>query len=132
MPSAERPAWMTAMALFCALTVVFLIWRDVFVPEVGAVEVWFGFELRGAAARLSAPLHWSIFAVGAWGFWRVRPWITPAAAGYAGYVAVSHLVWNATSPAGGGWTAGLLQAALFSLPAIALWSAHRRRPINGR
>ena len=48
-------------------TVVFLAVRDLFVPHVRDVEVWFGFELRGAAARLTAPLHWAIFAFGAWG-----------------------------------------------------------------
>jgi hypothetical protein len=127
----DRPAWMTAMALFCALTVMFLAWRDGFVPEVGNAEVWLGFELHGAAARLSAPLHWAIFATGAWGFWRAAPWITPAAAAYASYVSVSHLVWNVTSPSGGGWRAGFVQAALFSLPAIALWRAHRRGPVSG-
>jgi hypothetical protein len=88
-----RPRWMTALAVFCAATVVFLAARDLFVPHVRDVEVWFGFELRGAAARWSAPLHWAIFAFGAWGFWRARPWIVPAAAGYLLYVAISHLIW---------------------------------------
>jgi hypothetical protein len=88
-----RPHWMTAMALFCAFTVPFLIWRDFFDPMASTVEVWGGFELHGAAARWSAPLHWLIFAVGAWAFWTRRPWIAPAAAAYAGYVAVSHVIW---------------------------------------
>jgi hypothetical protein len=70
---------MTALAVFCAATVVFLVWRDLFVPHVRDTEVWFGFELNGAAARWTAPLHWLIFAVGAWGFWRARPWIVRAA-----------------------------------------------------
>ena len=65
----------------------FLIWRDLFDPMASAVEVWGGFELHGAAARWSAPIHWLIFALGAWGFWRARPWIVPAAAAYAFYVA---------------------------------------------
>jgi hypothetical protein len=46
---------MTALALFCAATVVFLAARDLFVPQARDVEVWFGFELHGAAARWSAP-----------------------------------------------------------------------------
>ena len=32
-----------------------------------------------------------MFLVGAWGFWRQRPWILPCAAAYAFYVALSHL-----------------------------------------
>ena len=86
---------MTALALFCAFTVLFLVWRDLTVPHVRDVEVWGGFEVHGAAARWSAPLHWLIFAVGAWAFWRAQPWIVPAAVAYAVYVAVSHGVWLA-------------------------------------
>jgi hypothetical protein len=86
---------MTALAVLCAFTVVFLAWRDLTLPHVRDVEVWGGFEVHGAAARWSAPLHWLIFAVGAWGFWRARPWIVPAALAYAVYVAVSHGVWLA-------------------------------------
>jgi len=84
---------MTAAALLCAATVVFLVARDLFVPRARDVEVWLGFELHGAAARWSAPLHWAIFAIGAWAFWRARPWIVPAAAGYLFYVALSHAIW---------------------------------------
>jgi len=117
---------MTALALFCALTVVFLAWRDLFVPHVRDVEVWLGFELHGAAARLTAPLHWAIFAVAAWGFWRAKPWIVPAAAGYVFYVAFSHVVWSEASPSGRGWPMGLLQAAGFSLLGVLLLRAGRR------
>jgi hypothetical protein len=118
---------MAALALFCALTVVFLAWRDLFVPSARDVEVWCGFELHGAAARLTAPLHWAIFAGGAWGFWRARPWVAPAAAGYLFYVALSHLVWNEASPNGAGWPMGLLEAAAISLPGALLWRAHLAR-----
>jgi hypothetical protein len=86
---------MTGLALFCAVTVVFLAARDLFVPHVRDVEVWFGVELHGAAARWSAPLHWAIFATGAWAAWRARPWVARAAIGYAIYVAVSHAIWLA-------------------------------------
>ncbi|HEX5067154.1 MAG TPA: hypothetical protein VFY49_13625 [Myxococcota bacterium] len=88
-----RPRWMTALACFCAATVVFLAYRDLFVPHVRDVEVWGGFEVHGAAARYTAPLHWLIFAVGAWGFWQAKPWIAPAAAAYTFYVALSHVIW---------------------------------------
>jgi len=86
---------MTALALFCAATAVFLAVRDLFVPRARDVEVWFGFELHGAAARWSAPLHWAIFAFGAWAAWRARPWVARGAIGYAIYVAVSHAIWIA-------------------------------------
>ena len=117
---------MTALAGFCLLSVAFLVPRDLFLAHTRDVEVWLGFELRGTAARLSAPLHWAIFAVGAWGFWRARPWIVPAAAGYCFYVALSHLIWSEASPNGQGWPMGLAQAVLFSLPGVALLRARRR------
>ena len=117
---------MTALAAFCLGTVAFLVPRDLFVPHVRDVEVWFGFELRGAAARLTAPLHWAIFAFGAWGFWRARPWITAAAAVYVFYVALSHLVWSEASPNGNGWPIGLAQAAAISIPGLVLLRARKR------
>lgn len=117
---------MTAMAVFCAVSVVFLVWRDFFLPHVRDVEVWFGFEVRGTAALLTAPLHWAIFLIGAWGFWSQRPWILPAAAAYSFYVALAHLIWNQVSPNGDGWQAGAAQAVLFSLPGFLLLRLRRR------
>jgi hypothetical protein len=115
------------MAAICAATVAFLASRDLAVPAVRDVEVWFGVEVHGAAARLTAPLHWAIFAAGAWAFWRDRAWAAPAAAAYLFYVAFSHLVWSEASPHGRGWPAGLAQAAAISVPALLLLRAHRAR-----
>ncbi len=84
---------MTGLAGCCAATVVFLAARDLFVPRVRDVEVWLGFEVHGAAARWSAPLHWAIFAFGAWAFWRAKRWAPRAAAIYALYIALSHVIW---------------------------------------
>ncbi len=130
--AAERPAWASLAAAFCAGTVVFLVLRDLFLPQVRDVEVWLGFELRGWAARATAPLHWGVFALGAWGFWRCRPWIWPWAAVYGFYVAVSHLVWNLTSASGGGAGAGVVQLLLFSIPAAALLWARPPEPEDPR
>ena len=115
------------LAAFCALTVVFLAARDLFVPEVRDVEVWFGVELHGAAALATAPLHWALFAFGAWAAWRAKPWLWQAAAAYAGYVAVSHFVWNVSSPAGHGIPAGLAQAAALSAVGLLLLALGRVR-----
>jgi hypothetical protein len=121
---------MRALSLFCLATTLLLVWRDLFVADARDVEVWLGFEVHGRAARLSAPLHWAIFAVGAWGFWTARPWILPAAAGYAWLVAASHLVFAALSPRGRGLASGLAQAAALSVPGLLLlraWRGDRRR-----
>jgi hypothetical protein len=124
-PQRERVWWMTALALFCALTVVFTLVRDLALPEVRDVEVWLGFEVRGDAALATAPLHWAIFAVGAWAFWTQRPWILPWAAAYVFYVALSHLVWSEASPHGRGWPMGLAQAAGISVFGLLLLRARR-------
>ena len=119
---------MTALAALCALTILFLVPRDLFFPETRDIEVWLGFELHGLAARLTAPLHWAVFAVGAWAFWTAQPWIPRAAAGYVFYVALSHLIWSEASPHGNGWQAGLAQAALISIPGLLLlWTGARHR-----
>jgi hypothetical protein len=120
-----RPRWATPLALACALTVAFTLWRDLRLPQVRDTEVWFGFELHGALARATAPLHWALFAAGAYGFARLRSWIWPWASVYGFYVALSHLVWSEASPNGQGWPIGLLQAALLSIPG---WLLLRARP----
>ena len=51
-----RPGWMTALAAFCLGTVLFLVPRDLFFAETRDVEVWFGFEVHGVVALLTAPL----------------------------------------------------------------------------
>jgi hypothetical protein len=117
---------MTTASAFCLATVVFLVWRDLFLPHTRSVEVWLGLEVRGTAALLTAPLHWALFLVGAWGFWTRRPWILPCAATYAFYVALSHLIWNATSADGRGWLAGVAQLLAFSAPGVLLLYAQRR------
>ena len=122
-----RPAWATALSAFCALTVVFLVVRDLTIAEVRDVEVWFGFEVHGWMAWVTAPLHWALFAAGAWGYAQQRPWVWPWASVYAMYIAISHLGWNLVSPLGGGWTAGLTQMILFSIPAIGLLYARPSR-----
>jgi len=124
--TAPRPWWMTALALFCAGTVLFLVPRDLCFEATRDVEVWGGFEVRGCAALLTAPLHWLIFGVGAVAFWRARPWIVTWAAGYVFYVAASHLVWSEVSPHGNGWPIGLAQAAAISVPGVLLLRARRR------
>lgn len=121
----ERTRAETGLALLFAASVVFLAARDLLLPEVRDVEVWLGFELRGRAALLSAPLHWAIFAGFAWAFWHAKSWTWSAVAVYLFYVALSHLIWSEASPNGRGWPMGLLQAAGIWLLGVWMW---RRRP----
>jgi hypothetical protein len=114
---------MTALALFCGATVAVTMPSDLFVPAARDTEVWGGFEVHGLAAILSAPLHWTIYALGAWAFWTQRRWAPTAAVAYVFYVALCHLVWSEASPHGRGWPIGLLQAVVMSLVGVALLRA---------
>lgn len=116
---------MRTAAVVCAATLVISIVRDLFFPDSRAVEVWFGVELRGPLALATAPLHWAIFAAGAWAFWTGRAWIVPWAAGYLFYAAFSHLVWSEASPNGRGWPIGLLQAVAIAGVGFLLLRARR-------
>lgn len=117
----------TSLAIFCAGTLLFLVYRDLALPRVAGVEVWFGIEVHGAWARWSAPLHWAIFAAAALAFWRAWPPIWRLAIGYSVYIAASHLIWNLTSESGGGLASGLAQGLLFLIPTAIL---ARMRPAS--
>jgi hypothetical protein len=69
---------------------------------------------------VTAPIHWAIFATGAWAFWTGRRWIVPWAVAYVLYAAVAHLVWSEMSPHGRGWPIGLVQACAIAGVAVVL------------
>ena len=120
----RRPWWMTLMWAFCIYMTFIYLPFDLFLKPVAEdEEVWFGFVLRGWAAKATEPLHWLIYGAGAYGFWRMSCWMWPWAALYVLQVMIAMLVWNLADPRGGGWIAGLIAAAVIALPAIALWRA---------
>lgn len=114
MTTRARPAWLTALAVLCMVALPIHVVRDLFVETTRDVEVWGGFEVHGRAALLTAPLHWALFAVGAWGFWTARPWVLTATAIYLFYAAVSHVIWSEASPHGRGWPIGVAQAIVIT------------------
>ena len=131
---AVRPWWMNALMLFCAfMACVYMPWDFFIKPVAVDAEAWFGFLLRGWGAKLTEPLHWAIYAAGAYGFWRMRAWMWPWAAVYAAQVALGMLVWNIVYVGGmRGWLAGLVSFVPFAAITAALWGAQqqfgRRRP----
>lgn len=121
----QRPWWMNVLMLFCAyMAAVYMPW-DFFVKPVGRdAEAWFGFLLHGWWAKLTEPLHWAIYAAGAYGFWRMRSWMWPWAALYAAQVALGMFVWNVVYVGGArGWLGGLASFVPFVVIAVALWNA---------
>src|SRR3954469_14889580 len=96
---ARRPWWMNLLFGFCLyMTFVYLPF-DVFAkPVAHDEEVWFGVVLRGWAAKATEPLHWAIYAAGAYGFFRMRGWMWPWAALYVAQIAIGMFVWNVHDP----------------------------------
>jgi short-subunit dehydrogenase len=87
-------------------------------------EVWFGIRFHGWAAKFLEPFHWAVYAAGAYGFRRMRPWMWPWAAVYAGQVAFSMLIWPWIYVGGFlGFLFGIVSVIPFAVLAWALWEA---------
>ncbi|HVO27055.1 MAG TPA: SDR family oxidoreductase [Candidatus Margulisiibacteriota bacterium] len=121
----QRPWWMNVLMLFCAyMAAVYMPWDFFAKPAARDAEAWFGFLLHGWWAKLTEPLHWAIYAAGAYGFWRMRSWMWPWAALYAAQVALGMFVWNVVYVGGArGWLGGLASFVPFAVIAVALWNA---------
>ena len=119
-----RPWCINLLGVFCLYMACVYLPFDIFLKPIAEDrEVWFGVALSGWWAKATEPVHWIIYALGAWGFWGMRRWMWPWAAVYTGQVAVGMLVWNLTDARGRGWVAGAIAAVVFMLPTIALWRA---------
>lgn len=122
-----RPWWMNLLFGFCLyMTFVYMPFDMFLKPVAEDEEVWFGFTLHGWWAKATEPLHWLIYGAGAYGFWRMRPWMWPWAAVYAAQVAIAMFVFNIVDPRGGGLLAAAVAGALFLIPTVALWRARGR------
>ena len=122
---AGRPGWMNALLVFCAyMTFLYVPWDFFVKPAAVDEEVWLGILFTGTAAKLTEPLHWAIYAAGTYGFLRMRPWMWPWAAVYAGTVAFGMLVWPILHVEGfGGLLVGAVAFVPFAWLTLALWRA---------
>ncbi len=119
-----RPWWMNLIFYFCLYMTFIYMPFDFFIKPVAEdEEVWFGFVLHGWWAKATEPLHWLIYGLGAYGFRYMKPWMWPWAAVYAAQVVIAMLVWNLVAENGGGLQRGLIAAAIFALPMVALLRA---------
>lgn len=121
---ARRPWWMNAMFVFCLyMTVVYMPFDMFLKPVADDEEVWFGVMLTGWAAKATEPLHWIIYGLGAYGFWKMRPWMWPWASIYVAQIAVGMLVWSLLYAPDRGLLIGGLAFVVFLVPTVALWRA---------
>lgn len=122
----KRPLWMYLPWLFCIyMTFIYMPFDIFFKPVAEDAEVWFGFSLYGWWAKATAPLHWLIYGLGAYGFWKMSRWMHPWAALYTLQIVISMFVWNLLPPNGQGWIAGAVAGAIFLVPTIALFVGRR-------
>ena len=120
----RRPWWMNLLFYFCVYMTFIYMPFDMFLKPVAQDhEIWFGFSLTGWWAKATEPLHWLIYGAGAYGFWRMKPWMWPWAAMYSAQVMIAMLVWNIINDNGRGLIPGIIAAGLFALPTVALWRA---------
>ncbi len=125
----QRPFWMNAMMFFCMfMAVVYVPWDFLFKPVASDEEVWFGVLLTGWWAKATEPLHWAIYAAGAWGFWRMKSRLHPWALLYTAQVAIGMLLWNLLDSRGGGIVGASVSAAPFAVLCMMLW---RQRMLFG-
>lgn len=119
-----RPFWMNALMVFCAyMAIVYVPWDFFMKPVALDEEVWFGIRLHGVAAKLTEPLHWAIYAAGAYGFLRMRRWMWPWAALYSGQIAIAMLLWPWLYVGGvSGFFAGIVSFVPFAFLTRALWN----------
>ena len=118
---AGRPWWVNAVLVFCAyMTFIYVPWDFFGKPVHEDVEVWFGFALHGDWAKRTEPIHWLIYAFGTYGFWKMRPWVWPAAALYTLQIAVAMMVW-ALLEENVHWAVGIPSLLAFSALAYVFW-----------
>ena len=117
----SRPWWMNLIFYFCLYMTFIYLPFDLFLkPVEGDEEIWFGFTLTGWWAKATEPLHWLIYGLGAYGFWRMKTWMWPWASVYAAQVVIAMFIWNILNDMGS-LVFAFISAFIFSLPMIALW-----------
>ena len=90
---AQRPGWMNALMLFAAFQVFIYSPYDLLLkPLATDKDVWFGIMLTGWAAKVGGLVHLVVYAIGLYGFWRMRRWVRPWAALYVGQLAFAMFV----------------------------------------
>ena len=120
----RRPLWMNLIFYFCVyMTFVYMPFDLFLKPVAEDHEIWFGFSLSGWWAKATAPLHWLIYGLGAYGFRHMKPWMWPWAGVYAAQVVIAMVVWNFVNARGGGLNAAIISGLIFTVPMVALLRA---------
>ena len=121
----SRPWWMNLTFYFCLYMTFIYLPFDLFLKPVdGDEEIWFGFTLTGWWAKATEPLHWLIYGLGTYGFWKMKTWMWPWASVYVAQIVIAMFVWNILNDMGSLMSA-FISASIFSIPMIALWRSRQ-------
>jgi hypothetical protein len=124
-PLRDRPLWVNALLAFTAfMAFVYTPWDFFVKPVAEDQEVWFGFLLTGWAAKATEPIHGALYAIFAYGFWKMRPWMRFWGTVYIAQMAVAMLIWNLLDERGH-LVAALVSGLVFAALARAYWRAGR-------
>ena len=116
------PIW-----LFCLyMTFLYVPW-DIFIKPVAQdAEVFFGYMFEGWWAKATALIHWLIYGLGAYGFWKMKRWMHPWASLYVVQIAISMVVWVVLYRDSENLLATMAFSAVWVLLAVALWRSRHR------
>ena len=122
----SRPWWMNLIFYFCVYMTFIYMPFDLFLKPVEEdQEIWFGFTLTGWYAKATEPLHWIIYGLGTYGFWRMKTWMWPWASIYVAQIVISMFVWNILSYRGDLLSA-IISASVFCIPMVMLWISREK------
>ena len=129
-----RPWWMNALMVFSGyMAFVYCPWDILIKPAALDEEVWFGIRFHGGAAKFTGLLHWAVYLAGAYGFRKMRGWMWPWAAVYAGQVAFSMMIWPWLYVGGFvGFLTGIVAVVPFGFLTLTLWEARELFQESGR
>ena len=121
----SRPWWMNLTFYFCIyMTFVYLPFDFFLKPVEVDQEIWFGFTLTGWWAKATEPLHWIIYGLGAYGFWRMKTWMWPWSSVYVAQIVIAMFIWNILNDQG--ILLATISASILSIPMVALWRSREK------
>jgi short-subunit dehydrogenase len=120
-----RPLWMNLLMFVCLYMTFIYVPFDFFIKPIEEdAEAWFGVLVYGRMAKVTEPVHWIIYALGSYGFWRMRPWMWPWASVYTAQLTLGMFAWPIAYIGGAAsWAMGFVSAVFFGGITLLLWRA---------